>query len=307
MNFIFCSSRKRRKRNTSQTAPNNGIGEMPPIHGQINVCEDSKKTNDPNKSMASLRVATKTEWKRLRNIYLTLQRQKYSEVKKLLLMNKNNDGRKKSTLPPSKVRPVTMKSKDSSPPPKKICTRNINFYGANRDEHNANNYECSIINEHKSDTEETKESEIVDKKLKAKDLQFEFEPGLIVKINFDEPCTDITDFKAEMKQYPFVQYVDVKEGQTHAFVRVDAPRSAPMLIKRCAPITCQILAGEIEAEYWAKIAKDREQKLSKAVKVPRNRSRKMRNLIKTIAEVNVVKVDNKTSVKHIRFDDDDDD
>lgn len=205
-----------------------------------------------------------------------LQRQKYAEVKKLLQHNnKNNDSRKVSTLPLSTVRPVTMKNKkyDSPPPSKKICTRNINFYGAVRDEKNT--YECSIIDEKKPNASKPEEDEAKNEKQFGKDLQFEFEPGLIVKVNFDEPCTDTADFKAEMKQYAFVRYVDIKEGQTYAFVRVDNPNSAPILIKHCCPNRCQILTGESETEYWSKIAKDREQKLSKKVKVPKARSRKL--------------------------------
>lgn len=270
------------------------------------VDEVKQAADDPIKALSTMRVATKVEWKRLRNKYLQLQRQKYAEVKKLLQQNRHGNNRKVSTLPLSTVRPVTMKNKNSlaSPPPsKKICTRNINFYGAMRDEKNT--YECSIIDENKPNADESAENEANNEKRFGKDLQFEFEPGLIVKVNFDEPCTDTADFKAEMKQYAFVRYVDIKEGQTYAYVRVDTPRSAPVLIKHCAPNRCQILTGESETDYWSKIAKDREQKLSKKVKVPKARSRKMRNIIKNIAEVNVVKgLDNKTTVTHIRFDDD---
>lgn len=270
----------------------------------MNLLEDAKSSDDPSQSIASLRVATKVEWKRLRNKYLQLQRQKYTEVKKLLRSKKND--RKVSTLPLTNIRPVTMKQKKiaSPPPAKKICSRNINFYGAMRDEHNTNTYECSIIDESKPNTDQKKNEKASDGKKVAKDVQFEFEPGLIVKVNFDAPCTDIADFKAEMKQYSFVRYTDIKDGQTFAYVRVDASRSAPVLIKHCAPNRCQILTGESETDYWSKIARDREQKLSNKVKLPKNRSRKMRNLIKNIAEVNVVKtIDNKTQITHIRFDD----
>lgn len=271
-----------------------------------NTGYERKKSADPNQGLSTLRVATKVEWKRLRNKYLTLQRQKYSEVKKLLQQRKHGEHRKISTLPLQTVRPVTMKDKKYESPPssKRICTRNINFYGAMRDEQNTNTYECSIIDEKKTNVDTTAGNQNKSDKQNAKDLKFEYEPGLIVKVNFDQPCTDIVDFKAEMKQYSFVRYVDVKEGQPYAYVRVDMSRSAPVLIKHCAPNRCQILTGEGEIEYWAKIAKDREQKLSKNVKVPKNRSRKMRNLIKNIAEVNVVKtLENKTSISHIRFED----
>lgn len=274
--------------------------------GAIGFVEEVKKTDDPVESLVSLRVATKNEWKRMRNMYLKLQRQRFSEVKKLLQQRKTGDNQKKSTLPLSTVRPVTMKPKKfaSPPPPKRICTRNINFYGAMRDDQNTNTYECSIVDENKTSCDKAKANESNQEKKFGKDVQFEFEPGLIVKVNFDAPCTDTVDFKAEMRQYPFVRYTDVKEGQTFAYVRVDTPNSAPALIKHCAPNRCQILTGENETEYWAKIAKDREQKLSKAVKIPKARGRKMRNIIKNIAEVIVVKSENKTTVSHIRFDDD---
>lgn len=293
--IFFFNRRRRRRRNTSHTVANNDEvkGDDPP-----------KIVDDPIKHLASLRVTTKVEWKRLRNVYLTLQRKKYSEVKKLLQQNRPADNPKVSTLPLATVRPVTMKSKPLPPPAKRICTRNINFYGANRDDAVANTYECSIVDEKKADNDATKDSEKSNKKKLTKDVQFEFEHGLIVKVNFEEPCTDTADFKGEMRQYSIVKYIDVKEGQMHAYVRVDNPRSAPTLIKHCAPNRCQILTGESEAEYWAKIAKDREQKLSKAIKVPRTRSRKIRNIIKNIAEVNVVESENKTTVTHIRFDDD---
>lgn len=302
--LISCHCRRRRrKRHASQSIANNNSNPIG-LGGHPNVPDDAKNTDDLSNGLASLRVATKTEWKRLRNVYLTLQRKKYSEIKKLLQQNRQSDSHKVSSLPLSTVRPVTMKSKPIPPPAKRICTRNINFYGANRDEHNTNTYECSIIDEKKTEHDTAKDTGKTQKKTLSKDVQFEYEPGLIVKVNFDEPCTDTADFKAEMRQYGFVKYIDVKEGQTHAFVRVDASRSAPVLIKHCAPNRCQILTGENETEYWAKIAKDREQKLSKAIKVPRDRSRKMRNIIKNIAEINVVKTENKTTVNHIRFDDD---
>lgn len=295
--------RRRRKRNASHSVAINDSNPLG-LSVHLNVA-DAKNTDDPTKGLSTLRVATKTEWKRLRNVYLTLQRKKYSEVKKLLQSNRQVDSPKVSTLPLSTVRPVTMKSKPLPPPAKRICTRNINFYGANRDEHNANTYECSIVDEKKTDSDAAvADNESPIKKKLTKDVQFEFERGLIVKVNFEEPCTDTADFKGEMRQYGFVKYIDVNEGQMHAYVRVDNPRSAPALIKHCAPNRCQILTGESETEYWAKISKDREQKLSKAVKVPRNRNRKIRNIIKNIAEINVVKTENKTTVTHIRFDDD---
>lgn len=263
--------------------------------------QDPWNTNGPSSSLDVLRVATKTDWKHLRNKYLAVQREKYAEVKKLLhQQKKQGETAKKSTLPPF-VRPVTMKMKNASPPPpKRICTRNINFYGAMRDDQ-VHSYECSIVDGNKSKSKNS--SNKSDEQPNVKESQFVFEPGLIVKVNFETPCIDTADFKAEMKQYSLVRYVDIKEGQTFAFVRVDSARSAPILIKHCAPNRCQILTGDSETEYWTKIAKDREQKLSKAVKIPKNRGRKIQNLLRNIVEVNIIKGESKTTSSHIRFDD----
>lgn len=268
---------------------NNGFNNIHDEHHQAEAVH----------SIHVLRVATKVEWKRLRNKYLQLQREKYAEVKKLFRkQNKSNNNGKKTTLPPL-VRPVTLKNKP--PPNKRICTRNINFYGAMGDDQNPaiNTYECSIVDDNRNASNKPKGKK--EEKSPPKETQFEFQPGLIVKVNFDQPCVDVADFKAEMKQYAFVEYVDIKEGQSNAYVRVDASRSAPILIKHCAPKSCQILTGESESDYWAKIARDREQKLSKSIKVPRTRERKMRNLIKNIAEINVLKNESKTTATHIRF------
>lgn len=228
-----------------------------------------------------------------------MQREKFTEAKKLLQQQRKGAGLKKKSTLPQLVRPVTMKMKHSSPPPqvaKRICTRNINFYGAMREEQSSSSYECSIVDENKSKvkSDEDKTSE--------KKAQFAYEPGLIVRVNFEAPCVDVADFKAEMKQHAFVKYVDLKEGQSFAVVRVDVSRSAPVLIKHCAPNRCQILTGDKEKDYWAKIAEDRDQKLSKAVKVPRNRNRKTSKVLKSIAEINVVKTEHKTISTHIRFD-----
>lgn len=303
MDFSF--SRRSRPRRKPKTIPSASvhIPNIDPAHGLLpEHAVDHVRNTEAINAINVLRVATKVEWKRLRNKYLMLQREKYAEVKKLLRsQNKGNNNVKKSTLP-QMVRPVTMKTKQySSPPPtKRICTRNINFYGAMGDDHNpVNTYECSIIDDNRNTGNKSKAKK--DEKPSAKESQFEFQPGLIVKVNFDQPCIDVSDFKAEMKQYAFVKYVDIKEGQSNAFVRVDASRSAPVLIKHCAPNCCQILTGESETEYWAKIARDREQKLSKTVKVPRNRERRMRNLIKNTAEVNIIKNESKTTATHIRF------
>lgn len=95
------------------------------------------------------------------------------------------------------------------------------------------------------------------------------EKGLIVEMKLAEPLVDVKDFKAELRQYDFVKYVDVKEGSMSAYVRVDSPEAAEELQKRYTDPERQatILSGEAEAAYWQKIAQDRDAKIKKVVKV----------------------------------------
>lgn len=305
--------RKRRKAKSANIAHSSNSLDL--IH-HAQLAEDNQIEN-LNNSLRLLRVARKTEWKRLRNKYLALQREQYAQLKKFYVQQQppsSKNSQKASTLP-SLPRPVTIKSKQ--PPSKQICTRNINFYGANDDQSNENGINVIandgpdlistptvVVDRKKS----TPPATVIVKKPTAppqnltKGPLFEYEPGLIVKVGFDEPCIDVADFKAEMKQYAFVRYVDLKEGQIAAYVRVDSPHSAPHLIKHCAPRRCQILTGEVETDYWKKIATDREAKLTKAVKMPKTRDKKMKNVLRHFAQTGkIVKVSSATN--HIRFDD----
>lgn len=308
--------RKRRRARSANVEQSNNSQDL-----AAQVLDESQMENS-NDSLRLLRVASKIEWKRLRNKYLTLQREQYAQMKKLYVQQQplsSKNSKKASTLPPL-PRPVTIKSKQTSS--KQICTRNINFYGANDDQSsengpatsttiegdgltvasptNVDREKCStpIMSIAKNSSATTID---VPSNLNKGPL-FEYEPGLIVKVSFEEPCVNVIDFKAEMKQYAFVRYVDLKEGQTAAFVRVDSPHSAPHLIKHCAPRRCQILTGDVETEYWKKIAIDREAKLTKAVKMPKSRDKKMKNLLRHFSQTGkIVKAPSATN--HIRFDD----
>lgn len=294
--FAYPFRRRRRKAKAAKAEQNGGE--------KSNVQENDKPVST---TIDTLRIATKSEWKRLRNKYLTMQREKFAEAKKILkTQNRLAHKEKQSTLPPF-VRPVTMKTKptpSTAQANKRICTRNINFYGAMhvRDEDEK---------EDENDADEDTESNAYEggmKRGKGKDdipNKFSFDTGIIVRVNFEEPCVDVADFKAEMKQYDIVKYIDLKEGDSHAMIRVDKSQSAPQLIKHCAPNRCQILTGAKETEYWEKIAKDRAEKRSKSVKVPRTRAKKTSNVLKKIVEINVVKNSDKASTSHIRFNDDD--
>lgn len=209
-------------------------------------------------SITTLRITTKLEWKRLRNKYLNHQREQIKELKKQLWADR------KPTRP---VQPPALKEKKIIKNP-----RNINFYGAIKES-----------KEEEDITEVAPINVLLDKK-----PLFSYEPGIIVKVHFDEPCVDVKDFKMDMRQHQFVKYIDVKEGDLAAFVRVDTARSAPTLIKHCAPHKCQILTGANEESYWEKINVDRQQKLTKSLKIRPKRGREKIN---------------KMLVSHVRFDD----
>lgn len=155
----------------------------------------------------------------------------------------------------------------------------MNFYGANDPE-----------NERKSPVKVNKKNPALEK-----EPLFKYEPGLIVNVKFIEPCINVKEFKADMKQYECVKYVDIKEGALEAFLRCESSKSASDFVKQinCAEYNCNVISGEQENEYWKKIKLDREMKLNKKVKVP----------VKKRGRDRVAKI----AAKHTRFGDDEED
>lgn len=193
----------------------------------------ANEVNTPLMSVRSLKICTKIEWKRLRNKYLNEQHKQRKLFKQTFKSNKQ--------APPTQ-------------PLKKIVQnpRKINFYNANKED----------------------AKEVVSNKIESiKTPLFTFAAGVIVKVFFDEPCADIADFKRDLRAQSYVKYIDIEEAETAAFVRVDEARSAPTLIKHCAPHRCQILTGDNESDYWRKMEVDWKNKISKNVKVARKRGR----------------------------------
>lgn len=225
-----------------------------------------KKEIQQDDKVYELKIMTKQEWRRLRNKYLNLQRAEAKKLKKLF-----SDSRKSS-------KPNQTRIPNASAPSSKTVKSSprVNFYGALTDEEAA--AEVTKLEE--------QEQQAVKQPL------FSFEPGLIVNIKFRVPCANVKDFKAELKQYPYVKYTDLKEADMEAFVRVDKPSSANQLVKEynSAEYGAQILSGETEKSYWDKIKRDREDKLNKKVKV----EKKLRGRTKLMRKVNT----------HIKFDED---
>lgn len=247
-------------------------------------------------SLFALRITTKLEWKRLRNKYLNHQREQIKIMKREMWAARKSsaaltpttttitDTTMEAASSPSAAATKT-EEQEEQPQKKQRHVRhpgNINFYGAIKEDG------VVVTDYGDENVVEAISSTTTPPTVDERKPLFVYEPGIIVKVHFAEPCVDVKDFKADMRQLPFVKYIDLKEGDRAAFVRVDTARSSPALIKHCAPNKCQILTGTTEEQYWEKISTDREQKFAKALRIKPKRGR---NKI------------NKLMSSHVRFED----
>ncbi|XP_034243930.1 la-related protein 7 [Thrips palmi] len=118
-----------------------------------------------------------------------------------------------------------------------------------------------------------------------------FIPGVIVCVKFNEPMVDVKGFKAEARTQPGVQYVDVSEGAFEAYLRCSGPSEAQHLLQINFWKNMSIVTGLRETEYWEKIARDREEKIGKKVKIPTEKGKK-----KLLRKAEIVKA------THLHFD-----
>lgn len=252
-------------------------------------------------SIQSLRITTKLEWKRLRNKYLNQQREKVKQMKKQWWLNRQQGAAKSDVH-------------------REHSGGNINFYGGDKNQKSAELVDVvegsqSPLFAKRSDNNSGGDIDMAASSVDAlsskkqttndgngpaeavvKAPLFSFEPGIIVRVAFSEPCVDVKDFKAEMRQHACVRYVDVREGDMSAFVRIDGSDSAGDLCTRAAPRQCEVLHGDAETAYWQKIHTDRHQKLTKQLKVKPKRGReKVKAAVAAAAAV--------LQANHVRFDD----
>ncbi|EZA52284.1 La-related protein [Ooceraea biroi] len=90
-----------------------------------------------------------------------------------------------------------------------------------------------------------------------------YAPGIIIKIEMDEPCTNPRSFKIELKDNNSVKYIDVTDGSCEAYVRCDTAEAAQSFAQKSYEgRRSTILKGDEEKLYWDKIARDREEKLN---------------------------------------------
>ncbi|XP_067639755.1 la-related protein 7 [Eurosta solidaginis] len=208
-------------------------------------------------SIYELKILPKRDWKRLRNKYLNLQREKVAELKRKAYEEKQQHASEfaaggKDALEDSNPSPVKQKPNQS-----KLRKMNMNFYGAGEEEA-------------KTQPKELKRNPALERP-----PLFTYAEGLIVEVGFLKSCTNVKEFKADMRQYASVKYVDVKEGAMQAYLRFDTGEAAADFVRQvsCAEYNCKLLSGEAEAGYWKKIEADREMKFNKLVKVPQKRGR----------------------------------
>ncbi|KAL0117687.1 hypothetical protein PUN28_008829 [Cardiocondyla obscurior] len=175
-----------------------------------------------------LQVMAKSDWKRLRNRYLDLQRHKMSELKLHLRKAEVERGG--------------------------IMTKN-GYYdktAQNNTLHDKSKYE----NDNENFNEEKSYGRV------------NYAPGIIVKIEMDEPCTDLQSFKMELKDNNSVKYIDITADSCEAYVRYDTAEAAQAFVQKSYEgRRLTVLEGEEEKLYWNKILEDRIEKLSKNKRV----------------------------------------
>lgn len=100
--------------------------------------------------------------------------------------------------------------------------------------------------------------------------KLEFSPGIIVKFTLDEPIEDDKKVKQRIKAAVMenIKYVDARIGSTEYFVRCAHPEQAKTLANAKIFGQSEILTGKVEQDYWDKIMKDREDKITGKVKRP---------------------------------------
>ena len=116
-----------------------------------------------------------------------------------------------------------------------------------------------------------------------KSSALEFIPGIIVKFSIDDPIDDEKKVKQRIRAAVMenVSYVDAKIGANQYFVRCAHAEQAKTLSNAKILGQAEILSGEVEKEYWAKIMKDREDKISGKIKVS-NGTKKQRGKVRII-------------------------
>ncbi|XP_011159639.2 la-related protein 7 [Solenopsis invicta] len=186
-------------------------------------------------SKIGLQIMAKSDWKRLRNKYLDLQRSKMSQLKMHLRKAEGDRGGIMTKL----------YHEDWSV-----------THIARKPGHTLDDESTHENNGAKSNQEEKSVGRV------------NYAPGIIVKVEMDEPCINVQNFKMELKDNNSVKYIDVTADSCEAYVRCDTAETAQAFIQKSYEgRRLTILEGDEEKLYWDKMAKDRMEKLSKKGRV----------------------------------------
>lgn len=224
----------------------------------------SQKSFFDERTMA-MKIMRKKDWKKMRNAYLNLERQKAKEIKKILRESYNK--RNNNKIPEGqKFSPAT------------TASPRINFYGSPNDREDTVDSACPP-------GEASTASGLA------------FTPGVIVNIKFREPCLDFKELKKEFKQYSYCNYVDILEGGAQCYIRVDTPNSAQELANQYSSCEYEtdILKDAVEKEYWKKIFEKRDSKKGKEIPKKEQPVKRRRGREKLLDKIN-------KAAQHIRFD-----
>lgn len=219
-----------------------------------------KKKNRPHKKkparkaffderIMAMKIMRKKEWKKMRNAYLNLERQKAKEIKKFLRNKRNNKAQEYQKFSPA-----------------------VNFYGSPS-----------------NDRDEAVEPITIEQDTNLSSGLSTIPSGVIVNIKFREPCLDQKELKKEFKQYSFINYVDILEGGAQCYIRVDASNSAQELVSQYSSCEyeTEILKDEAEKEYWKKIFEKRDSKKNKeASKIEQKPVKRRRGREKLLDKIN---------------------
>jgi len=190
----------------------------------------SKFQNDDICNKIGLQIMAKSDWKRLRNRYLDLQRHKMSQLKQHLRKAEVERGG--------------------------IMTKNGWYH--NKTGQNNTLYDKT---KHENDNGKLNEEENSYGRVN-------YSPGIIVKIEMDEPCTDLQSFKRELKDNNSVKYIDVTADSCEAYVRCDTADAAQTFVQKSYEgRRLTVLEDDEEKLYWDKISKDRMEKLGKKKRI----------------------------------------
>lgn len=206
-----------------------------------------------------LHILSKMEWKSLRNRYLNEQRKKMKELKQYIRHKKYNDNYK----PHSDGNFNNVASGNSS----------------NAGEESGERVSQSSLGDVNSGS---------DIKVQLSN-RLTLTPGLIVKVTLSEPVLSKSSFKNEVKIFPEVKYIDVRESSNVVYLRFSSTETAKQCVESGHWSNAEIIKDDEEKAYWDKIAHEREEKLTKGRSIKKGRDK----LLKKAEDMHI---------KHVWFD-----